>query len=135
LSGDTETTRDYRGGGARQRESRHSRNTPKQLIRCDNQRPVYGVSAAEVVSVCLPRGRVAEPHGLPWARLRLSHGFPDGRDGLAVRNALIFFPFSMVFSIGARLMASMANFPALTRSGLRTPFGWWAAIISEMFAV
>jgi len=48
---------------------------------------------------------------------------------------LIFFPFSMVFSIGARLIASMANFPALTRSGLRTPFGWWAAIISEMFAV
>jgi len=36
---------------------------------------------------------------------------------------LIFSSFSMVFSIGARLMASMTNFPALTRSGLRKPFG------------
>jgi hypothetical protein len=32
-------------------------------------------------------------------------------------------------------MTSMTNVPALTRSGARTPFGSWTAIIAEMFVV
>ncbi len=51
---------------------------------------------------------------------------------LSVRNATIFFPFSIVFSIGARLTPLMANVFAVMRSRARIPSGPWTAMIEVM---